>query len=68
MAGFLTELPDVYKWSIDAQSVFSEQEYETNTGSLVTLKSIFKDLYVAYRNNLKSWWELKSIDNKLYLK
>lgn len=63
MAGFLTALPDTDKWSNDAITVFSEQEYETDSGSLVTLKTIFKDLYVAYKDNLKSWWELKSIEN-----
>lgn len=65
MAGFLTALPDVDKWDVDSKTVFSEKEYETNSGSLVTLKSLFKELYIAYRDNLKSWWELKSLENYL---
>lgn len=63
MAGFLLGLLNTDKWSIDAQTAFSEQEVAKGSGSLVSLKNIFKDLCIAYKNNLKLWWEIKSLEN-----
>lgn len=43
--------------------MFSEQETDATIGSVFSLKSIFVELYSAYKNNLKLWWELKALEN-----
>lgn len=62
MAGFLSG-PTTDQWLIDAESIFSEHESEQGIGQTTTLKTLFNDIYVVYKNNLKAWWEIKSLEN-----
>lgn len=55
MASFLTGPIQTDQWVQEASKVFSDQA--------LNLKSTFKDLHNAYRNNIKSWWEVQSLEH-----
>lgn len=37
-------------------------------GHMATLKSFFNELYGVYKSNLKSWWEVKALENHIKYK
>lgn len=57
MAVFFNDLPNTDKWSTDNRSVFSEAELEIDPRNPITLKTVFKELYNAYKEIVKLWWE-----------
>lgn len=63
MASFLTGPVKTDQWAIEAKRIFSDCELESETETSPTLKTIFKNLYTSYRDNIKSWWEVQSLEN-----
>ncbi|KAM4017383.1 uncharacterized protein ACNLHF_007006 isoform 1-T3 [Anomaloglossus baeobatrachus] len=62
MAGFLSGPINTTKWLDDADEVFSERTSEGLGNTKNNLKNIFSDLLLAYKLNIKSWWEVQSLE------
>lgn len=63
MASFLAVPKQTKQWASDSKKVFSDSELEGEQDSTPSLKVLFRDLLSAYRENIKSWWEVETIDN-----
>ncbi|XP_075208170.1 uncharacterized protein LOC142313072 [Anomaloglossus baeobatrachus] len=63
-ASFLSEPINTSQWLLEAGDVFSDKA-PCNTETTVTLKKVFNDLYSCYKENLKSFWEVQSLENYL---
>lgn len=63
MASFLTGPIQTDQWVQEASKVFSDSDLEGGPDQAPNLQSTFKDLHNAYRNNIKSWWEVQSLEN-----
>lgn len=60
---FLTDTLDTEKWTTEAEEVFSDKEYSHTTTTAPSLNSVFKELLIRYKLNIKSWWEVKSFES-----
>ncbi|XP_056414027.1 uncharacterized protein LOC130356466 [Hyla sarda] len=65
MEGYLAGSLNLHKWAADAADVFSEQESDKGDNDTVSLKSLFRELYEIYKDNLKSFWEVQSLEHYL---
>ncbi|XP_056407823.1 uncharacterized protein LOC130303808 [Hyla sarda] len=54
---------DTSLWLEEAKEVFSEKELSHSSHLTPTLNSVFKELNYRYKNQIKSWWEVQSLDN-----
>lgn len=61
MAGFLSSALNTEQWMGDPSEVFSEKEvsFSSNTASISTT---FKTVTRVYKNFVRSWWEVQSLD------
>lgn len=62
MAGFLSGSIFTESLLSEAKDIFSEKELP-ELSSVATCKLAFKDLYCTYKDNVKSWWEIRSLES-----
>lgn len=63
MPSFLTGPIQTEKRAKDAKKVFSDGDFENGQDNTPSLRILFKDLLSGYRDNIKSWWEVETINN-----
>lgn len=51
--------------ALEAEDVFSDREFAHESKVTPSLNSILKDVINNYKANIKSWWEVKSLENDI---
>lgn len=60
---FLSEPLETDRWNLEVEEVFSDKEYTPTSTIAPSIKNIFKELNDRYKERIKSWWEVRSIEN-----
>lgn len=59
----ISETTNTERWTSEVDDVFSDREYTPTNNTAPSLNSTFKELNERYKQNIKSWWEIKSLEN-----